>query len=169
MREHFVEELLKASGGKIIGRMRLQKTVYLLDAKGANSESYFIYHHYGPYSEDLAKEVEMATSLSDKVIEEEKLTSQAGYRFSTFRLKYSEFASDRVGDLSSSLAGELLGKLERYPSVILEVASTIHWLVEKEEHQDWRSELVVRKGSKATEENLFKAQELLGSLGLSVN
>lgn len=50
-----ITNILKKSG-TIFGRIRLQKLVYLLQQEGVAgaSEFTFFYHHYGPYSEDLA-------------------------------------------------------------------------------------------------------------------
>ena len=52
-REEIVAALLKASGGQLVGRVRLQKTVYLLDRLGLESGFDYDYHHYGPFSRDI--------------------------------------------------------------------------------------------------------------------
>jgi uncharacterized protein YwgA len=41
---------------KLSGRIRVQKLTYLLQQKGLSdlAEVEFVYHHYGPYSEDVA-------------------------------------------------------------------------------------------------------------------
>lgn len=44
-------------GGELVGKVRLQKTVYLLDQLGLNSGFSYEYHHYGRYSEELAEQV----------------------------------------------------------------------------------------------------------------
>ena len=41
--------LLHAAGAEIIGAIRLQKIVYLLEQLGMGGEFWFSYHHYGPY------------------------------------------------------------------------------------------------------------------------
>ena len=53
-----IASLVRAAGGEIVGKIRLQKMVYLLDQMGLNSGYPFEYHHYGPYSESLAQQVE---------------------------------------------------------------------------------------------------------------
>jgi uncharacterized protein len=53
-----IPSLVVAAGGQVPGRVRLQKIVYLLDQIGLESGFTFEYHHYGPYSEGLAEQVE---------------------------------------------------------------------------------------------------------------
>ena len=45
------------SGGELVGRIRMQKVVYLLDQLGMRSGATFEYHHYGPYSEAVSDAV----------------------------------------------------------------------------------------------------------------
>ena len=52
--ENIVVDLIAMNGGELIGRTRLQKGAYLLHRCGANFDLRFVYHHYGPYSFDLA-------------------------------------------------------------------------------------------------------------------
>ena len=52
-----IPSLVVAAGGEIVGKIRLQKVVYLLDQMGLNSGFSYQYFHYGPYSEDLAERV----------------------------------------------------------------------------------------------------------------
>jgi len=51
--EDKVAAVVDAAGGTLVSRVRLQKTVYLLDQLGLGSGFEFEYHHYGPYSRDL--------------------------------------------------------------------------------------------------------------------
>ena len=53
------------------------------------------------------------------------------------------------------------------PSTVLELAATIHWLREKEKVADWRRELKMRKGAKADDARITKAEALLQKLSLS--
>ncbi len=52
-KEDIVVAIVAAAGGELAGRVRLQKTAYLLDIKGLKSGFQFEYHHYGPYSREL--------------------------------------------------------------------------------------------------------------------
>ena len=47
-----VTALVNLNGGRIVGKTRLQKTVYLLKECGIDLGFDFDYHHYGPYSEN---------------------------------------------------------------------------------------------------------------------
>ena len=53
-----VPGLVRAAGGEVVGKVRLQKLVYLLEQLGLISGYSFEYRHYGPYSEELADQVE---------------------------------------------------------------------------------------------------------------
>lgn len=53
-REKIVSSVVAAAGGKLVGRVRLQKIIYLLDQLGLNSPYSYQYYHYGPYSEELS-------------------------------------------------------------------------------------------------------------------
>ena len=46
--------LIALHGGQVVGRTRLQKRTYLLHRCGGDFGLNFVYHHYGPYSFDLA-------------------------------------------------------------------------------------------------------------------
>jgi len=50
--------------------------------------------------------------------------------------------------------------------VILELAATIHWLRFKEQVNDWREQLRIRKQLKATDANIARAESVLDDLGL---
>ena len=47
-REKAVADIVAATGGRLVSRVRLQKLAYLLDQLGARSGFNYIYHHYGP-------------------------------------------------------------------------------------------------------------------------
>ena len=79
-----VEKLQKAAdvvrfaGGRVVGRTRLQKVAYLLQAAGFDDSFPFEYRHYGPYSEDLARSIEFA-GVMDLVSEEVRKTDWGGF------------------------------------------------------------------------------------------
>jgi hypothetical protein len=69
-------------------RVRLQKTVYLLDRLGLNSSFGYEYHHYGPYSRDLDNATADAKAFG--MIEENYERRQSdGAMYSIFRLSPS--------------------------------------------------------------------------------
>ena len=61
--EEIVASVVFSAGGEIVGRIRLQKEVYLLDQLGLNSGFSYAYHHYGPFSSDLVDAVDGAKAF----------------------------------------------------------------------------------------------------------
>ncbi|NLC51352.1 MAG: hypothetical protein GX764_03480, partial [Firmicutes bacterium] len=58
LRNEYALTCLFNSVQQIIGRKRLQKTVYLLQQIGFPYAGKFTYHHYGPYSSELQAEID---------------------------------------------------------------------------------------------------------------
>jgi uncharacterized protein YwgA len=168
--EDFVSEaavcdVLEAAGGVVTGRIRLQKTIYLLAKMGFPTPFTFAYHHYGPFSADLANTIDFSVEFG-MVEEEVGHRKSDGARFSKFRLKarpdsrQSEFFSRREVE-------DALKKFMAVTSTVLELAGTIYWLKHDERCADWRSEIIRRKGVKTREGRLEEAVGLLRSVGLS--
>jgi uncharacterized protein YwgA len=160
-----VPSLVMAAGGEIVGKIRLQKVVYLLDQMGLNSGFSYEYFHYGPYSEDLAEKVE------DDVV--------FGYLHASQRRRLSDgvpyvaYSAERSGDadlpgayLPIGRVRTALAEMQRQSATVLELAATIHWLAVIEGIADWKTELVRRKGAKTGNDRDRKAFELLRTLGL---
>ena len=59
--EYNVCNILEVAGGSLSGRVRLQKTVFLLGKLRGTPYFPYAYHHYGPYSAELAEAVDVAT------------------------------------------------------------------------------------------------------------
>ena len=158
--------LLHASGGEIIGAIRLQKIVYLLEQLGMGGEFWFSYHHYGPYSEDLAETLEYAEKL-DRVITRETMRSSTG-SYDIYRLaQLPAQAPASLGAIPWDKAKSLIQDMKTETSVVIELSATIHWLRNKERITDWRDELKIRKPLKATNQRIDRALTLLGRLGLT--
>ena len=163
--EDIVAAVIAAAGGQLTGRVRLQKTVYLLEQLGLSSSLSFEYHHYGPYSRDL----DTATSdakISELIVEERAYRSD-GATYSIFKLKTAESVSRSFGKISSERAAELVKLFARTNVTVLELAATVDWLWRREYCTDWRSEITKRKGVKVQNGRLEKAVELLRQLDLS--
>ena len=164
--EKLVAALLTAAGGEIVGRIRLQKILYLLDQKGLNAaDAAFHYHHYGPYSRVLDEAIERAKALSG-VNEIISYRHADGAPFSVFSGRNGGTGA-KIGDLSFSEARRLIGVMKPHTSTVLELAATAHWLFAKERVKDWKAELIRRKGQKAREGRLEMALSLLCELGIS--
>ncbi|MFZ1415680.1 MAG: hypothetical protein WAS73_14040 [Defluviicoccus sp.] len=160
-----LRQIFMAGDGEIVGRIRLQKIAYLLQQKGGNGDLFFTYHHYGPYSRELAEALDWAVIRKD--VEEEERETGFGSTYSAFRWKkdFGERA-EAVGEVPMSEAKSSVAKLKTEPSVILELAATIHWLRFKEQVDDWREQLKIRKQLKATDANITRAETVLRDLGL---
>lgn len=152
------------AGGELVGRIRLQKVVYLLDQLGMNSGAQFEYHHYGPYSEAISDAVTDA-KFWGHINEAVRFRGADGAPYSSF--KTDNEAPAALGLLSADDARHFLEKFAGCTSTMLELAATVHWLAFVERVPDWRSEIEVRKAGKTSNGRLEKALALLGDLNLA--
>ncbi len=160
-----IPSLVVAAGGAIVGKVRLQKIVYLLDQIGLDSGFSYEYHHYGPYSSGLAEQVEDDVIFKKLDIEPHRRVRDG--------VPYVMFHASRSGDgepidsrTSAKRIGELLPELNRELVTVLELAATMHWIAAVENRLDWQEELVRRKGAKTQDGRNERALELLKRLGL---
>jgi uncharacterized protein len=165
-REQIVAAVVAAAGGPLIGRVRLQKTVYLLDRLGLNSRFDYEYHHYGPYSRGLDSAT--ADGKAFGLIEETFEHRQSdGAMYSVFNLSQAApLDRQAYGDLGEERASELVGLFTRTNVTVLELAATVDWLWREEQCADWRGEVTKRKGAKTRHGRLDRALDLLRSIGL---
>jgi uncharacterized protein YwgA len=160
-----VPSLIQAAGGEVVGKIRLQKLIYLLDQKGLNSGFNFDYHHYGPYSEELADQVEDDVIFS-RIESASRRRQSDGVPYIAYRAN-SAGAGDRIDEhLSLNVIRSALSEMQHRSATILEIAATINWLAVVEGRTDWRSELIRRKGAKAQNGRDGEALELLHALQL---
>ena len=166
MENNLIVSLLCAADGKIVGRIRLQKIVYLLDQLGLKSGFGFSYHHYGPYSEDLSQELLFNRVFDESIIETfEKTSFGAEYSVYTPKIPQTELPT-QVGDLDFDFVKISVASMKTTTSVVIELAATIHWLKVQEKVNDWKAELKKRKPSKATPQNIQNAEHLLSEINL---
>ena len=164
-REDIVAAVVKAAGGTLIGRVRLQKAVYLLDRLGLESGLSFEYHHYGPFSRDLDNATADAKAFG--LIEEAfERRQKDGAAYSIFRLKGMP-NEEAYGKLGAARAGELTQVFAETNVTVLELAATVDWLWRVEKYPDWKSEITKRKGVKVQGGRLEKAVEFLSRLNLT--
>jgi uncharacterized protein YwgA len=164
-REEIVAAVLAAAGGQLTGRVRLQKTVYLLDQLGMSSGFSFEYHHYGPYSRELDDATSDAKAFD--LIEEKKAYRQSdGASYSIFTLKNSVSKHESFGRLSIEKTGALVHLFAGTNVTVLELAATVDWLWRSERYSDWKGEIIRRKGVKVQHGRLEKAVALLRQLDL---
>jgi uncharacterized protein len=153
------------AGGELVGRIRLQKVVYLLDQLGMGSGAAFEYHHYGPYSEAISDAITDA-KFWGHLKEDVKFRVTDGAPYSTFKIS-TQVAPINLGDLTAEDARHHLEKFAGYSSTVLELAATVHWLAFVEKVSDWRTEVEVRKAGKTGNGRLQQALLLLKNIGLA--
>jgi len=165
-REEHVAAIVDSAGGKLVSRVRLQKIAYLLDQLGMESGFGYQYHHYGPYSRDLDNAILDAEAFG--YVEETFERRQSdGARYSVFVRKKAPEANV-FGRLDATTAEQIIQKLAATNVTILELAATAHWLAIVEKVQDWKKEIVRRKGPKTENNRLDEALDLLKDLGLKL-
>lgn len=165
-REKLAAAVLQAAEGEIIGRIRIQKIVYLLEQLGMEGGFRFSYHHYGPYSEELSDVLECAIE-ADRTIAEEQRPTEGGF-YSVYTLAGPpDRPPATLGGLPWQCAVQRIRAMKAETSTVLELAATIHWLREKERVADWRKELKIRKASKADDGRVDRALDLLRRLELA--
>ena len=161
--EDVVVHLITLSGGEVIGKTRLQKEAYLLDQCGAGFALPFIYHHYGPYSFELAEGWEDAQA-EDRIEIKERPGRYGVY--SIFKLNESGGTSDSLGSLSADEVQAHLDKMTTASDVVLELAATLVFLREEGYGEQAIEELKIRKPLKANAQRIDKARALLRELNL---
>jgi uncharacterized protein YwgA len=154
------------SGGELVGRIRLQKVIYLLDKLGMKSGARFDYHHYGPYSEAISDAVTDA-KFWGYLFETVNFRVTDGAPYSSFKTQTDISEPAQLGDLNAEDAKKYLAKFAGCTSTILELAATVHWLAFVEKVSDWREEIKVRKAGKTNNGRLEKALDLLKDLNLA--
>jgi len=158
MKPEAVRDIVYASGGKVIGNTRLQKTTYFLEARGLGFGFDFDYHYYGPYSEDLAVAARDAVAL-DLVCSKIEM-SKSGAPYAIY-----EGPKAVVADSDDKMAARknLLAKLADYDTTSLELAATADFLGRKGFKDPW-TETTRRKSLKASPDRIVKAKRLLQEL-----
>ena len=153
-----VVRLVRSNGGSLIGKTRLQKSAYFLEEMESGFGFSFSYHHYGPYSDELANVIDDALALKMLAIDWD--ISNVGTRYAIYRdLGFSlrdEDQNDRRRKILSTLA--------KYSAVELELAATADFLLKNGYESDPWLETKRRKASKLTEQRVAKAKQLLQEL-----
>lgn len=145
---------------EVVGRIRLQKTIRLLQRLGLRTDYLYTIHFYGPYSEDLHSEVTLLKNL--KMVQEE---SQQ-YPHSDvvqYTIKATNNA-DRTLAIGFQPQIDIMAQSE---PVILELAATYDYYREQgSDHATALEQLRHKKGSKCKDGNEARALNLLTELGL---
>lgn len=116
--------------GKIDGRKKLQKIVYLLQQMGHEGDfpQEFGYLHYGPYSRQLSSEVDYLSSGDDGLLHEEEMPAGTNRSYSyTPREELSDLLEELKVDQSPDWKRAAVD-LARRDAQELEAISTIVYL-----------------------------------------
>ncbi|TDX28028.1 hypothetical protein [Rhodovulum visakhapatnamense] len=150
-----VKKIICDAGGKIVGRTRLQKVAYLLNATGLDDSFRFAYKHYGPFSEDLASSAKLGALFGS--LEERQASASWGGTYSTYTAEAVQDGSQNEARTSlASVAAEA-------DSIVLELAATAVFLFYEGYGDPWE-ETAQRKPEKATGDRLLNARNLLKEL-----
>jgi uncharacterized protein len=159
-----VAGLVKLSGGKVVGKTRLQKVAYLLCAKDLwPTELTFSYHYYGPFSHELSYGVDDAVALNLVSTEERRGSHKEPYVIFSVQPTTPDFPENKHREEVQ----KVLATLSKYSAVELELAATAHFLSDVERVEDCWSEVHARKGDKATPQREANAKRLLEELHLA--
>ncbi len=115
---------LIAKLGKIDGRKRLQKIIHLLQARGYEEFSYcFDLHYYGPFSRELADELDFLCQAN--LIIESKENDTFHY---SLNKKLNRLGTPKNPELKLSPWDSFAKALNKHETGFLEAASTIAFL-----------------------------------------
>ncbi len=160
-----IPSLVVAAGGEIVGKIRLQKVVYLLDQIDLDSGFSYEYFHYGPYSEGLAEQVEDDVLFGHLHADQRRRLSD-GVPYTAYFTEAPGNGDTLGAHMPTGRIQTALVEMQRRSATVLELAATIHWLAVVEGISDWKTELVRRKGAKTHNDRDQRAVELLRALGL---
>jgi uncharacterized protein YwgA len=147
--------IVRDAGGHIVGRTKLQKIGFFLEAAGVGSGFPFRYKHYGPYSEQLAVAAQHAAALR-LIIENEYVANWGG--------QYSIFRTQMLPDRSTHPArARLAQEMVNADAVELELAATAAFLANERFPDPW-TETARRKPEKAEDGRLERAKQLYSRL-----
>jgi len=149
-----VVQVIRDAGGEIVGRTKLQKTVYLLTLAGFDARFRFGYKHYGPFSEELADAADLAAAFD--LISERQLETSWGGTYSIYTAPAGE-PSPQPSRI------RLTQEAARSDAVLLELAATAAYLAQEGKPQPW-AETARRKPDKAADGRLDRAKELYARL-----
>jgi uncharacterized protein len=148
---HQAAAIVRDAGGRIVGRTKLQKIGFFLEAAGLGSGFPFQYKHYGPYSEQLAFGAQHAAALH--LIYENETLSGWGGTYSTYISGVPQDA--QVDPARTRLARELVNA----DPIELELAATALFLQYDGVANPW-DETARRKPEKAAGGRLERAKQL---------
>jgi uncharacterized protein YwgA len=147
--------------GKVVGRTRLQKTVRLLQRKGAPRHYSYNLHFYGPYSEDLFADIQLTCQM--ELIREEAITKGDNTYFI-----YRATASAALTEVQPFQ--KWIDVIQKTKDIPLELAATYDAFREMGyDHEDAMERLRKKKPAKCNPKSEREALALLKELELSAS
>ncbi len=144
-----VAQIVSDAGGRVVGRTKLQKIAYLLEATGLGDGFSFEYRHYGPYSEELSSAARSAKLLS--VLNEEELATTWGGFYSIYSV-----SSGTSEDTPRTQVAKIAVNAD---AIELELAATAAYLASVGYTDPW-GETAKRKPEKASSTRMEGAKNL---------
>lgn len=141
--------IVREAGGKLIGRTRLQKVVYLTQLAGLADEFEFEYRHYGPFSEELARGMEVASAFGD--VTEKPVRADWGGT-------YSIYTAPGAPEPGTEQRSAFIHRAAQMGAIELELAATAAFLSSQEHVPDPWAETARRKPQKAADGRLERAK-----------
>lgn len=154
-----IARVVSLNGGALVGKTRLQKSIYFMEALGVGFGFDFDYHHYGPYSEEVSDSASMA-----QIVGLLNVRSEIG----SYGVPYAVYNTDKdfIPEEPDRRRVNILNTLKQFDSISVELAATAHFLYSHGYEEGAWEETAARKASKASEDRLAKAKSLLQRLDL---
>jgi len=149
-----IAQVIRDAGGEIVGRTKLQKTVYLLTLAGFEKQFRFGYKHYGPFSEALADATDLAVAFG-LIFEHQQQAAWGG--------TYSVYTAPPGEQSAQPSRIRLTQAAAQSDAVLLELAATAAYLAQEGKPRPW-AETARRKPDKAANGRLDRAKELYAQL-----
>ena len=163
----YLSAIIRLVGGEIVGKTRLQKMAYLLEAKGVGfGNIVFDYNNYGPFSSELAFAADDAESMGYiETVERLSLHHAVPYKVFRSREQVSEEDSEEGrGDIETRK--DALRLMNDYSTLVLELAATAVYLKKNGYPDEVWEEVEKRKPLKATPKRIERADQLIAALNL---
>ncbi len=152
-----IATVIEDAGGKFIGKVRLQNTMYLLSLAGCESSFAFDYSHYGPCSAEVDAAILLA--IAKGIVREEEHTADWGGKYAVYK-SYGSVKFDSVDPVKL----KLIQKAAQSSSILLELVATVAYFAVKKPYIDPWAETKSRKPEKATEERIEAAKQLYSEI-----
>ena len=149
-------------GRRLVGRVRLQKTINLLQRRGLPTKYSYITYHYGPYSEGVQADTNLLEHLG--LITETKGISMKEREYSTYEAIEDAFLPD-ISRFKSNI--DIIANAD---ATVLELAATFETFLDDGYAEATAWQMV--KAKKPTKYSLSKqreAEKLLSSLSAKSN